>query len=322
MGRRSPKLKGMDKEVLALLKYARQQTGMTLLELEFKFTPRKSKDEVGANYGGRQWSRWLSGKIQPEIWVVHDVYNYTCRQLINGSWIENGSESEWAPLLQTWIEPKYLFLLEKRFTLLKILEQLEEPMLTENMLRGIEAGYYIPSEDEIRKIFWPEKYTKGGFEDILAKDKVEQYEMEALMTDILGNFGASEKNLNAIKYLANGWGFTGNDLASWGEQLHQKVKLESKLLNDLIIGLRYFYPRTLIWTDESVDSKNTFQFDELDIQLTKATRMFNDYVALIDSSSKASIMFGLHYRLWQDYQRNHFLSENTIGFSFPSVSIL
>lgn len=34
MGRKSPKLEGKDKEVFVLFKYLKQQSGMTLLELE------------------------------------------------------------------------------------------------------------------------------------------------------------------------------------------------------------------------------------------------------------------------------------------------
>lgn len=327
MGRRSPKLEGKNKEVISLFKYLKQQSGMTLLELENKFKSTRHPNHVrGDNYGGGRWSRWLNEKNLPEIRVVHEVYQYVCDQLISGSWNESGNESQWAKLLPAVIEPKYSFLLEKRLTLLKILEQLEEPIVTKRMLRAISSGYYIPSAEEIRKIFWSKRDENAseygdGFHMIAAINEDEQGEMEALMTDILGSFGIEEESRARLEEYASSWGFIGNDPVSWADQMHQQIQLDAQLLTKISRRLEHLYPHEFKWTNDGEVSNNTKRkFFKMQEELMMVNNKFQAYSESINSISKASRIFGLLDQL----SYNHFMTngcENRIGWKYPSVEI-
>lgn len=327
MGRRSPRLEGKNKEVIYLFKYLKKQSGMTLLELEDRFTPHPNKPFD--NYGGGRWSRWLTGKNVPEIGVVCEIYQYVCNQLINGSWKENGNESQWAQLLPAVIEPKYSFLLEKRSTLLKILEQLEEPIVTKRMLQAISSGYYIPSVDEIRKIFWSNTDENvgeygDGYHLITATDEAERADMDAFMTDILGNFGIPEESQAGLEEFAGKVGLVGNDPISWAEQMHQQMQLDAQALSQIKYRVEHLYPNELKWTndlDDEVKKITNKKFFEMQEELAIASIRFKDYLESVNSVGKTSRIYGLFTQM----SHNHFLTngcKQRFGFSFPSVEIL
>lgn len=190
------------------------------------------------------------------------------------------------------------------------------------MLRAIEAGYYIPNEDEIRKIFWSEKYTEGGYCEVMSKDEVEAGKMDALITNIYVRFGISEENCDALNNLANQCGLVGNEMTSWGEQIQQLIMDDSELLNDSNNRMRHLYSPELTLTSNTELTRNTAHaFFEMQDQLSKATIMFKKYVDLINTSSKSSITFGLISKLAMDYNKQN-AWKNPIELRFPSVSIL
>jgi len=340
LGRKSPKLNDKGVAVVALLKYIKQQSGKTLVTLESEWTPKipkndDSKEGRSDNHGGRQWSRWILGNAQPKIKVITDLYNYACKQLVLGKWKENGNESQWGELLPAVIDPKLYFLADKskKLTLLKILEQIENSLVTTRMVRGIEAGYYIPSADDLRKIFWSKPSKKETDDDneyvpwhrILPENDVEKAEMELLMTDILVNLGMSVEDLTSLEKYAKTWGLAGNDPASWSVQIHQQTQRDAQALSEICNRLKFLYPYQFKWTDDLDDEsakiakKNHIKLHEY---VAIADKKFKDYAETIDSASKSSsLMFGFFSKL----SNVHFLSngcEHRIGWSYPAIEIM
>lgn len=335
MGRRSPKLEGRRDEVVALFKYLKQQSGMTLLQLENKFTPREDSKKVDGNddYKGRQWSRWINGKIQPEINLVRKVYHHVTENLISGNWKENGNEALWASLLSAVIDPKLAFMLEKKSTLLKILEQLDEGLVGEKLLRAISAGYYIPSEAEIRKIFWSktDKYAEEGGDGlriIYPPEEDEAVDMQILMTDILVNFGCLNDNNGELEFeefarFASKNGFVGQDPILWTNQMLGQIKLDVQSLSEIAWRAKHLYPRDFGYDNKLSANKHTFDIKKiLKIQdeLVIVSRKLQDYEKFLGSHNKASLTFGVIEQLSYEY----FMSSGAhtrFGWNFPTVSI-
>lgn len=328
MGRRSPKLNDKSEAVLALLKYIKQQGGMTLLELEMKFTPR----EGGDNNGGRQWSRWLLGNTQPEIELVTKLYHFACYQLISGKWEENGNESQWAHLLPAVIDNGLYFLSDKskRAILLEILKQLEHPLITKKMLRGITSGYYIPSADNILKIFWSNPPKKVDTENeyvpwhrIWSKNISEKEQMEILMTDIFMRIGTTTKSNTILKKFASEWGFkyeySEDNLHSLANQLHHKIQQDARLLHEIRQRIYYIYPSEFKWTDDFDDEpakvvkQNHHKLHEC---MAIADHKLQAYTEHQNSISMSSKIFGLFNKLSLIYP------SDSSKWIYPAIEIM
>lgn len=334
MGRRSPKLEGKEDAVSALFKYLKQQSGMTLLELEGKFTPRQcnKKEDGNDDHGGRQWSRWITGRTQPDIRLVIDVYSFVCDKLITGVWNETGTESLWASLLPAVTDPKLVFMLEKKSTLLKILkrlDELDENLVGKMLLRAISYGYYIPTEHKIREIFWSKTEKNAseygdGYHLIIAENENEQIEMESLLTDFMGKFGITEENCVALEEFASHRGFVGNDPSFWADQIRGQIQTDAKLLSEISQRVLHVYPHEFRYSschdfgDTKNNKKNFFKMQE---DLAFASRKFQAYSELTNKVTKPSMIYGLYSKLSHD----HFLSNGCvtrIGWNGPTVDIL
>jgi hypothetical protein len=325
MGRRSPKLKDKGEAVVALLKYIKQQSNKTLLELEQQFTPRGGEDD----HGGRQWSRWINRNAQPEIGIITILYNFACAQLVNGEWEENGNESQWSQLLSAVIDPRLSFLLdaEKISTLLEILKHLKNPFVTERWLRGIAAGYYIPSVDDMQKIFWHRPSHKGNaaneyvpWHRIWPQDDVIKTQMEDLMTDIFMNLGLPAKNRTVLEEFAHAWGFACGDLETLADQLHHQIQQDAQTLHEIQQRMNRIYPLKFKWTDNLDDEseKDALQ-NHVKLQecLALANNKFEIYSEFINSTSKASRMFGLLNRLTALYS-----GTRSVEWNYPAIEIM
>lgn len=344
MGRKSPKLNEKGGAVVALLKYVKQQSDKTLLELEREFTPRVEKTDnpegLSDNHGGRQWSRWIHGNAQPEIRIVTTLYKFACKQLIKGEgeneWKENGNESQWSELLPAVIDPKLNFLVDKskKSTLLKILEQIENSLVTTRMVRGIKAGYYIPEADELREIFWSKPSKKEDEADneyvpwhrIWPENDVEKAEMELLMTDILVNLGMSAEDLTRLEKYAKRWGLAGTDPASWSDQIYQQIQRDVQTLSEIRNRVTYLYSYKFKWTEE---------YDDESVETARINYInLHDYVAIADNKLKdykdyfetknpasGSLMFGLFSTLCGEHNIHNGIG-NTIGLSYPAIQIM
>lgn len=327
MGRQSPSLAGKKEAIIALLKYVKERSGKTLIELELFFPVNRVGRKDDDNHGGRQWSRWILGKTQPELGLIRMVYHHVCTQLVSGNWDENGDELKWAPLLPSVIDPKLGFVLEKKSTLLRMFEQLGEDLVSKKLFQAISAGYYIPSEAELRKIFWSKKESSDEYPNdyriIESSNEEEQIEMEALLTDILVNFGLSEENRVGLKEFAGKSGFVGHNPEVWTNQVLEQIQLDAQLLAEITHRARHVYPhafRSTSYTSPEDMVNFSKAFSNLQEELQFVNCKFQNYVNFLGSLNKTSIMFGVISQL----SHEHFLfngAETRYGFSFPNVDI-
>ena len=328
MSKRSLQLEGKKNEILSLLRYLKQQSGMKLLELECKFTPHKDYHLDGSDNGGRQFSRWILGNAQPALGSVQKIYSFVCDQLINGNWRENGNEHLWAPLLPCVIDKKRSFLIEKRSILLRILEQFDEKVVSKKLLHAISTGYYIPSEDEIRNIFWSKENScaDGNWCNIFSGSDDEFIAMKDLVTDILGNFGISRESVIELNEVAKRNGFRRCDLDVWADQLYGQIQLDAQMLSEMSWRANHVYPCQFI--DASPDSlgedwkKANKDFFKMLDQLEFANSMLNMYAESTKSVSKASMKFGLLTQLSYEHYVSNGRKMMPSVFYYPTVSIL
>jgi len=329
MSKKSPKLAGKEEAIIDLLKYMKERSAKTLIELELFFPVNRTGREDKNNHGGRQWSRWIRGKTQPGIGLIRMVYNHVCNQLVSGDWVENGEELKWAQLLPAVIDPKFIFMLEKKSTLLKVLERLDKKLVGEKLLRAISSGYYIPNEIEIRKIFWSNTEENAdedgnGYRIIESVNEDEQIEMEALMTDILVNFGLSKESCGGLEEFASKSGFAGHNPEEWANQIRGQIQLDTQMLSDITHRVRHVYPHEFRSTS-SISPEDmvsfTKKFSKMQDEVAFVNQKLQDYANFLDSLNKTSIMFGVFNQL----SHEHFLANGAktrFGFSFPTVDIL
>lgn len=341
MGKRSPKLEGKEAAVKALLMYVKEQSNMTFLGLERKFTPRKEISEKNANHGGTQWWRWIHTGTIPRVDIVRDVFAFACDQLIRGQWKENGEESIWAALLPAVIDARFSFLIEMRSEFLNVLEQLNKPQyeqarnpfVTENILRAASVGYFFPTEIEMRKIFWstPDRldavYANNEYvpwHRIVADNTVERDKLEQLITEIFVNAGVAPEAHSEMQDFAKGWGLLRDNLESWANQMHEQILLDANSLENMVKRMAFLYPSEFKFTDDLDDSaaeaaKQAYlgSFNELEM----AAKKFRDYSEMVKAGSRASLMYGFYARL----SDTHFRSGgcvHRIGWKFPTIEIL
>jgi hypothetical protein len=346
MGRKSPKLEAESEAVVALLKYIKQQSKMTLLQLEYKFTPRKETEESKRkgkedNHGGRGWWRWLQGKNQPGIELVTALFSFASEQLITGEWEENGNESNWVGLLPAVIDSRYSIFIDKKSTFLKILEELQNPFLpqpshswvTNKMLRAVSAGYYIPRDEDIRNIFWSKPNELDACykeHEYIPRYRVwptnddDRKEMEILLTDILANFGMPAEDHIALEEYARDWGLVGNDLMLWSDQVQHQIQFDAQLLSNISKRMEYLYPSEFKYTDstddDSVKIAKRSHFKMVD-ELAMVARKFHDYSEMIDSISKPSRMYGTFSKLSYSHFKFNGCKQR-IGWDFPTIEII
>lgn len=305
MSKRSPALVDKRTEIIALLQYTKKQSKKTDRKLELEF--------VGKDHGGTTWWRWMNRNIQPEIRLVSKIYKFVSNQLITGEWDENGEEIQWAPLLPAVIDSKLSFLSNesKRSTLLEILKQIENPLVTERMLRGVAAGYYLPGTDDIQKIFWSKPPEKIGDENeyvpwhrIWSDTAAEKEQMELLMTEIFMRIWVTSKNHDTLRRFAGEWGFvyefSEENLYSLSDQMHHQIQQDALSLHEIRQRINYIYPSEFKWTDDWDDEsvKITRQRNiKLHECVAIADNKLRAYSEHINSISKSSIMFGLFKKL-------------------------
>lgn len=309
MGRRSPKLEGKSDAIVALLKYVKMQSHKTLLELELEFSPRNDSENPNGNHGGTEWWRWTNRGNQPNIKLVATLYNHACEKLVKGEWRETGNEALWSPLLPAILDSKLSFLADekKRLTLLEILKQIESPLVTDKIMRGIALGYYVPSADYLQKIFWSQASVnvdadkdEVSWHRIWSDNEAQREEMEYLVTDIFMAVGLSEENQVVQEKFSENWGFTRKELEPMADYIHSQILKDAQSLSEIRHRMYDIYPfefKLQDITDDESTKIMTQTYLKLQEVIAIADNNFRIYSDNINLTSKASIMFGLFNRL-------------------------
>lgn len=330
MGRRSPKLEGKSDAIVALLKYVKVQSHKTLLELELEFSPRKDSENPNGNHGGTEWWRWTNRGNQPNIKLVATLYNHACEKLVKGEWRETGNEALWSPLLPAILDSKLSFLADenKRHILLEILKQIESPLVTDNIMRGIALGYYVPSADYLQKIFWSQASVNVDADKdevywhrIWSDNEAQREEMEYLVTDIFMAVGLSEENQVVQEMFSDNWEFTRNDLGPMADYIRRQILKDTQSLSEIRHRMHNLYPSQFklqyIMGDESTKIM-THAFLKLQEDIAVADTKFRIYSDYINLTTESSMMFGLFNRL----TRPQFPFETHNKLVSPNIEIL
>jgi hypothetical protein len=234
MGRRSAKLQGKEELVKNLIQYVQTQTGMAQAELEKLFKPQS----MHSRSAGKQWSRWATGYVQPGISVVAEIFDFCVNKLISGEWKSNGQEGEWSHLLDAVGDPKILLLAKHRYALLIAYNCLQAPgLITQEKIRGIEAGYYLPTIDEIDTLFF---YSTKHHRDapnvslraITVRNEHERDAVRSMLKEVEIYFGENQKDQSKLASFNRKWGIIGGD-KSWSSQLLARMHNDASALREI-----------------------------------------------------------------------------------------
>lgn len=180
------------------------------------------------------------------------------------------------------------------------------------MLRGIAAGYCIPTADNLRNIFWskPSQTLKihlvaseGGrvsWHRIWPENDAEREQMEYLMTDIFMSLGPPVDSAAILEEFATKWGLTGKNLGELADQLHNQIQHDAKTLHEIRQRIKHVYPSEIKWTDDldNEQEKTPKQnYAKLHESVAIADNKFQVYSECISSKSKSSKTFSLVRRL-------------------------
>ena len=243
MGRRSPKLAHKEAAVKALFAYAKLQSGMTQIELEEQLIPSyrqsKNKRHNQEAVSGNQWSRWANGYALPEIGLVKQLFDSCVQKLISGEWKENGLEGEWADLLVVVSDQRSASLSKHRFALKIAYSSLNAPsIITKEMIRGIEFGYYIPPDEDIEKLFFTKMLNTQANamqrtdRAIMFRDEAEQNALQAMLKEIETNFGDNKQDKVRLAKFNRRWGLTG-DGVDWADKLLLTMQEDVAVLSEI-----------------------------------------------------------------------------------------
>lgn len=242
MGKRSPLLANKEDAVKALFRYAMQQSGETQRELERQLlssyqSRNDHRDQEAVS--GQQWSRWVNGHTVPEIGVVKVLFDFCVENLIAGKWTENRQEAEWADLLVAVSDQRTVSLSRHRSALKLAYSSLNAPsVITKEKIRGIEAGYYMPSAEEIERLFFTKMLNTEANamqrtdRAITFNDEAEENALQAMLKEIETNYGQNAQDKVRLAKFFGKWGLI-DDGTDWSEQLLLRMQKDVTMLFEI-----------------------------------------------------------------------------------------